>query len=136
MSEIVFETKLTIARKLEDNLIECVRVKDAPKLIDEKLALKDIEALKKEVEKNPCVGFLFIVPNENVSLKARKAYSLVENYGAGMALVVESTSQRMIANFVVKFSKSESQTKFFNTKAKALEWIRQQIDIKVNTQIK
>lgn len=55
----------------------------------------------------------YIAKNENMP------YSKVSAY------IAKSTSQKLLGNFYMKMNKPERPTRFFSTRADAIEWIRQ-----------
>lgn len=51
--------------------------------------------------------------------------NVANKYGKADALVVSTLPQRLVANFYIKVVKPQVPTKFFTSKEKAVEWLKQ-----------
>jgi len=128
MSEIVESITLdfcTISLR-SDGLIENRFVWDTPyEITTEKLI--EINSAIKSMYKGKRRGIVSIAGlYGSMTPEARQLDMFHDDHTIAIALIIQSTSQRLLANFYFRVKKAPFPVKFFKTEAEAAEWLYQQ----------
>lgn len=128
-NKIEYETDIVIIRFLAPFILENT-VKDKATLnVD---AVKDSKRVNMELTKgNPYAYLATMGEFSQVTSEAKKLLSskgITENTVA-KALLIQSLSDRIMANFYLKLNKPYVTTKIFTDKLKAIVWLQQQLDL-------
>lgn len=77
-----------------------------------------------DIEKYPLLLTSGLRTSTDSEFRAHNTTKEVLQHCSAMAIVVNSLANVIIVNFFIKFNKPSAPTKFFNSKEKAIEWLK------------
>lgn len=130
-----YQTRCSRAWLIANNII-FVECKSNAEIVLED-AKEDMQLSEKLVaDTGPFATIIDTTNIRSISKEARDWYSQIQNdnpRNVSVALIVDSIYSRIIANFFLGFKNSRTEMKIFNRKDNAIEWLYEQLEVKVNT---